>query len=129
MANPVKRQRLGTAKTMSPRLGRMSDATVYQETLPNGVTYKTFDILSGDSDNTQPFIVPEDHFFMMGDNRDNSADSRVRAENGGVGFVPRENLVGKAQVIFFSTDGSASRLQFWRWFSAARYERFFDSIE
>ena len=75
----------------------------YRETLPNGVSYDVLDRdPQGNLDNTQVFVVPEGHYFMMGDNRDNSADSRVD-----VGYVPFENFVGKAQIIFFSTNGEA----------------------
>jgi len=91
----------------------------YRETLPNGVSY---DVLDRDpharSDNTGVYIVPEGHFFMMGDNRDNSQDSRSI-----VGYVPFDNLVGRAEIIFFSTDGSARFWEFWKWLFAVRYGR------
>jgi len=83
----------------------------YRETLPNGVSYLTLDAETQSvGDNTREFVVPADHFFMMGDNRDNSLDSRFD-----VGYVPFENLVGKAQVIFFSMEGGASPLAIWEW--------------
>ena len=95
----------------------------YRETLPNGVTYTVLDLIKGGpGDDTPVYTVPEGHLFMMGDNRDNSNDSRVAGE---VGYVPVENLVGKAQIIFFSTDGSARWWEFWRWFSAVRWDRLF----
>lgn len=107
--------------------GNMKRVARYRETLPSGVTYTTLDReTSGRYDNTQVYTVPEGHYFMMGDNRDNSSDSRA---SNVVGFVPFENLVGRAQVIFFSTDGSARLWQFWRWFSAARWDRFFTGID
>lgn len=98
----------------------------YRETLPNGVSYDVLDQLpDGPGDNTDVYVVPEDHYFMMGDNRDDSADSRfpVANEGGGVGFVPAENLVGRATITFFSTDGSAEWLKPWTWFTAIRWER------
>ncbi|TIX46495.1 MAG: signal peptidase I, partial [Mesorhizobium sp.] len=80
---------------------------VYRETLPNGVTYDTLDLTQASiGDNTKEFTVPPGHYFMMGDNRDNSSDSRFT-----VGFVPEENLVGRANLIFFSIAGSASPLE------------------
>jgi signal peptidase I len=92
---------------------------VYKETLPNGVSYDTLD-LTPDSigDNTREFIVPPGHYFMMGDNRDNSSDSRFD-----VGYVPAENLVGRANVIFFSIADEASPLEIWKWPSLVRMSR------
>jgi signal peptidase I len=91
----------------------------FRETLPNGVSYNVLDRdPQGDLDNTQVFVVPEGHYFMMGDNRDNSADSRAN-----VGYVPFENFVGKAEIIFFSTDGSARIWEVWKWPLAIRYGR------
>ena len=97
----------------------------YRETLPNGVSYDVLDRdPQGNLDNTQVFVVPEGHYFMMGDNRDNSADSRVD-----VGYVPFENFVGKAQIIFFSTDGSARIWEVWKWPFAIRYDRLGHFVE
>lgn len=96
----------------------------YRETLPNGKSYEILDIGNTDADNTRVFTVPAGHLFMMGDDRDKSADSRFPAvDGGGIGFVPMENLVGKAWVGVFSTDGSAEPLKPWTWFSAARIDR------
>ncbi|WP_279477914.1 signal peptidase I [Aureimonas sp. SK2] len=93
----------------------------YRETLPNGVTYDTLDAEPNSvGDNTREFVVPADHYFMMGDNRDNSLDSRFD-----VGYVPFENLVGKAQVIFFSMENDASPLEVWEWPSSLRPSRIF----
>ena len=80
---------------------------------------------NGISDNTQLFNVPENHFFVMGDNRDNSQDSRFIST---VGFIPYENLVGKAQFIFFSLE-NARFLQIWKWPNSIRYERIFQKIQ
>ena len=79
----------------------------------------------GIADNTQLFNVPENHFFVMGDNRDNSQDSRFIST---VGFIPYENLVGKAQFIFFSLE-NARFLQIWKWPNSIRYERIFQKIQ
>ena len=97
----------------------------YRETLPNGKSYNVLDVVAdGPADNRAPVIVPEGRLFMMGDNRDRSADSRFPAEDGGgIGLVPEENLVGKALVSVFSTDGSANWLLPWTWFTAARWDR------
>jgi len=96
----------------------------YRETLPGGRAYAVLDIGETAADDTAVFVVPEGHFFLMGDNRDRSADSRFPAEiGGGIGMVPEENLVGRALVGFFSTDGSAEWLMPWTWFTAARWER------
>jgi len=98
----------------------------YRETLPNGVTYLTLDTMPrSDGDFTEEYVVPEGHFFMMGDNRDNSLDSRFLDD---VGYVPYENLVGRASIRFFSTDGSAAIWQVWRWPSAIRWERLFGRV-
>jgi signal peptidase I len=100
----------------------------YLETLPNGVSYKTLDCYEGsEGDDTQVFEVPAGHFFMMGDNRDNSSDSRFGYA--GVGFVPLENFVGRADVIFFSVDENAGLLQPWRWPFEIRWSRFFNLID
>ena len=96
----------------------------YRETLPNGRSYEVLDLGTTLQDDTPPFIVPEGHLFMMGDNRDNSMDSRFPAVPGqGIGIVPQGNLVGRASIIMFSTDGSAEWLKPWTWFTAARWNR------
>jgi signal peptidase I len=96
----------------------------YQETLPGGRSYAVIDIDTVMMDDTQVYSVPEGHLFMMGDNRDRSADSRYPAEVGaGIGLVPQENLVGKAWFSVFSTDGSSVWYLPWTWFTAARLER------
>jgi signal peptidase I len=98
---------------------------VYHETLPNGVEYDTLDLDPNSStDNTREWLVPPGHYFMMGDNRDNSSDSRLS-----VGFVPAENLVGRAKRIFFSIDGGSSPLEIWKWPSGIRSERLLQAVK
>jgi signal peptidase I len=98
---------------------------VYRETLPNGVSYDTLDLSpTSIGDNTREFIVPEGHYFMMGDNRDNSSDSRFT-----VGYVPAENLVGRANLIFFSIANEASPLEIWKWPTSLRLSRLFHFID
>ncbi len=99
----------------------------YIETLPNGVRHCIWQL--GDDrlfSNTDAFHIPPGHYFMMGDNRDNSADSRDPGS--GVGYVPAENLIGHAQFIFFSTNGYADWWQFWRWPFTVRYDRLLNAI-
>ena len=99
--------------------GMVNHVPRYRETLPDGRAYYVLDrVQNGAEDNTPLFRVPAGHFFMMGDNRDNSNDSRED-----VGFVPMENLVGKAEVLFFSTNGSAQWWEVWRWPWTVRYDR------
>ena len=99
----------------------------FRETLPNGITYMTLDRdPNGPEDNTQLYQVPEGHYFMMGDNRDNSQDSRVLSA---VGYVPFENLVGRAEVIFFSVADGEPAWQFWKWPWTVRWDRLFTSVE
>jgi len=98
---------------------------VFRETLDDGVNFKTLDLTpTGEGDNTQVFTVPPKHYFMMGDNRDNSADSRFT-----VGFVPEENLVGRASLIIFSIANRTPFLQIWKWPMNLRYERIFKAIK
>jgi signal peptidase I len=95
------------------------------ETLPGGRTHAILNIEDGGfADNTDVFTVPEGHFFFMGDNRDNSQDSRFGQAMGGVGFVPAENLIGRADRVMFSSAGR-SMLFFWTW----RSDRFFKAVE
>ena len=92
----------------------------WRETLPNGVSYETLDLQdNGFLDTTQEYVVPPGHYFMMGDNRDNSLDSRVPTA---VGYVPFENLIGKAQIIFFSINGEPA-WHIWSWPWTVRWGR------
>ncbi|MET1046380.1 MAG: signal peptidase I [Hyphomicrobium sp.] len=110
--------------------GRERTIPVFEETLPNGVKYEVLDSdPNGPYDNTGVYKVPPGHYFMMGDNRDNSTDSRVRSA---VGFVPYENFIGRAEIIFFSAkvDGPGSIHWWapWTWPFDIRWNRFFTLV-
>ncbi len=112
---------------MIDRRGRQINAPRYRETLPNGVSHYTLDLVeNGFSDNTGVFKVPDGHYFMMGDNRDNSSDSRVQS---GVGFVPLENFIGRANIVFFSLEEDASAWRIWEWPTSVRWDRLFTSVD
>lgn len=101
--------------------------TEYIETLPGGVMHRIYEEADDRQlDNTEEYVVPEGHYFAMGDNRDNSQDSRVTSM---VGYIPLENIVGRASFLFFSTNGYASLAEFWKWPWTIRYSRLFQSIE
>lgn len=100
---------------------------VYKETLPDGVEHLIYEQSDqGPLDNTVRFEIPAGHYFMMGDNRDNSQDSRVSSL---VGFVPEDNLVGRAEILFFSTNGTARIWEFWKWPWTVRYDRLLDLLK
>jgi signal peptidase I len=121
---PVPKQKDGTF-TSDYRLDPGSDVPVFRETFDNGVSFDTLDQSQNSlGDNTQVFVVPEDHYFFMGDNRDNSLDSRFD-----VGMVPAENLIGRASIIFFSLGNDTSFREFWKWPSNMRWDRLFKVVE
>ena len=123
---PVKKERISDF-VLEDSSGRERHLTRYRETLPNGVSYPVLDLVNeGIGDNTEIYKVPENHFFMMGDNRDNSTDSRFLSE---VGFVPFENLVGRAEIIFFSINEDSRFWELWRWPTAVRWSRIFQVVQ
>jgi signal peptidase I len=98
----------------------------YIETLPNGVQHRIIEMGdNGPLDNTQEYVVPPGDYFMMGDNRDNSTDSRVLSQ---VGYVPGENIIGKAQIIFFSIRDDTHAWEVWRWPWSVRLDRLFTLV-
>lgn len=140
---PVKRVKAGdftipiSPNTACPwgRTGRTAQGmatctyTRFRETLPGGRTYDTLDFGRTPRDDFAPVIVPEGTVFAMGDNRDNSLDSRFPAEPGrGVGLVPRELLTARATAIVWSTDGSSGWFLPWTWLTAARWDRIGDGL-
>ena len=102
------------------------DVYTFEENLPNGIKHKSVYLKNFPYDNSDPFVVPDDHYFFLGDNRDCSKDSRFLSS---VGYVHKDNLVGKAQFIFFSSDKSLGNLfSFWKWNKSLRFKRFLKKI-
>ena len=123
---PVKRERIEDYETQDA-WGRAIKVPQYRETLPEGVVHNIIE-REGDRgvwDNTDVYTVPPGHMFMMGDNRDNSTDSRDLTS---VGYVPFENFVGRAEIIFFSIDEGASAWAIWEWPWTVRWSRMFKPI-
>ena len=123
---PVMRERIEDFIDTEDVPGRSVRIRRWRETLPGGVSYATLDLMdNGPLDDTPVYRVPSGHYFMMGDNRDDSTDSRVLDE---VGYVPFENIVGRAEIIYFSIGEGAAAWQVWRWPTALRLSRFFSII-
>ena len=122
----VEREAIGTAEYDSGTGGR-ARVMEYKEILPGNIVHTIYE--QGDDqplDNTEKFVIPDGHYFMMGDNRDNSQDSRVQPM---VGYVPFDNMVGRADFLFFSTNGSAAFYEVWKWPWTIRYDRLFNLIK
>ncbi len=114
----------GTPVSRESDTGRACVYRSYRETLPNGASYRVIDQVDNSiADNLPATEVPAGQLFLMGDNRDNSLDSRFSPAEGGVGLVPLDHLIGRATILFWSTDGSSSYVTPWTWFTALRTER------
>jgi len=126
--NNQKIQRNKTEITININCGsEMSNVNAFEEMLPNGKKYIAVYNKEGSMQNTDKFIVPKEHYFFMGDNRDCSKDSRFLSS---VGYVAFSNLVGKASLIFFSNDTKMGNFfKFWKWHKSIRLGRFFNKIQ
>lgn len=121
----VPREPIGM-QSYTKEIAGTENVMAYTETLPGGVKHTIYEESdNGPLDNTEKYTVPEDHYFMMGDNRDNSRDSRVLDL---VGYVPFDNIEGRAELIFFSTNGTARLYEFWKWPWTIRYDRLLNKI-
>lgn len=106
--------------------GHQREVKRYEETMPGGRTYQTLDLVeNGAGDNTKVYTVPDGHYFMMGDNRDNSSDSRFKSP---IGFVPAENLIGKAQFLYFSHQDMSRSTSYFDKIGLVRWERLFSRV-
>ncbi|MDR3515660.1 MAG: signal peptidase I [Azospirillaceae bacterium] len=123
---PVKLQRIEDFVS-TDGAGEVTRTPQFLETLPGGKQHRILQASDhGPLDNTAVYVVPEHHYFGMGDNRDNSMDSRVPSA---VGYIPEENLVGRAMFLFFSIDEGAHFWEFWKWPWAVRLGRIFNSVQ
>ena len=122
---PVQRELVGRG-TDTDSFGNTLPVMIYKETLPNGVTHLINEISDNSQlDNTEEYVVPAGHYFMMGDNRDRSQESRVLSA---VGYVPESNLIGKAEARFFSIKDDIPPWQIWRWPGNVRWDRMFQPV-
>jgi signal peptidase I len=121
---PVKREKVEDFIDRDA-FGNYTRTSRYRETFSNGRSHYNLEFTENTIfDTTLVYTVPEGHYFVMGDNRDRSKDSRFLKE---VGFIPRQNLVGRADFLFFSVNGTVWKI--WKWFQTVRFERFFQEIE
>jgi signal peptidase I len=121
----VERELVGEGTDINDRLQAMP-VKIYRETLPSGVVHTIQEHSDSEPlDNTDEYVVPAGHYFMMGDNRDRSADSRVLSQ---VGYVSKDQLIGKAEARFFSITNNIPPWQLWEWPANVRWDRMFQSV-